>query len=247
MNRTWRVAIVGSVKLQRKLFLAPEKDIEVVALMHRPPPWKQLLLAKYVERDNTKAEESRTICLPVVLNPLLFFNSDVHNQGRSLSSPSAAYADLLAHSRLPYHNIGLLLGLCSGSLSHSACLEMFLTQPPVCEVRVELNILKCLDCDCETKKHCCFILRRIKNSKGLRVRDIFAAARSFHIHFPCRKGDALEEVTSISIAFKAVAHGSYGGVLLLTAEDMRLARAEALNAKLEASDFDETAGGEEQV
>lgn len=231
VNRTWKDTVVGSIKLQRFLFLAAEKDLGVVAIMAPTPMPTELRVMTYIQRDDQKAQDSETHGQLIVPNPLIFFNADLHNRGAALQASNISYADLLAHSRLPFHNIDLLVGLFSGSLSHSACLDMFLTQPPVCEVSVELNIVNCDHC--QGKETCCFALANVKNPKGLRVKDIFAAARSFHFRQPTHKEDReQEDVTSISVGFQAVAEGTKDGVLLVTAEDMRSAKAEALEVKV---------------
>lgn len=231
VNRTFKDTVVGSIKLQRFLFLEPEKGVGVVALMTRTPS-AELEVSGYIQRDNSETQDEETYCQPVVPNPLLFYNADLHNRGICLELGSTSGADLLAHSALPFHNSDLLGGLFSGVLSQSACLEMFLTQPPLCEVSVELNIRECTDC--HRTETCCFGLPNVKNSKGLIVRDIFAAARAFHYSHPALPGEEeQDEVTSISIGFEAVVPGSKNGVLLLTAEDMRLAKLEASQPRLE--------------
>lgn len=231
VNRTWRNTIVGSINLQRYLFLAAEQDPGVVALMKSTPLSTKLILSKYVPRDSREGEDYDTHCQLVVPNPLIFFNTDYHNRSYSIlvCPPYRSYTDLLAHGRLPSHNIDLLVDLFSGSRSDSACLEMFLTQPPVCEIGVDLNIHICNRC--QLVDSCCYILSSIKNSKGLRVRDVFSAVRSFYFRwFSSQVGEEVEnDITSISIAFEAVAQGSRKGVLLLSAEDMRLAKAEAMS------------------
>lgn len=240
VNLTWRDTVVGSVKLQRYLFLAADKDLGVVAPMAHAHPSTDLILAKYVQLDSPEAGHGETHCQLVVPNPLLFFNTDLHNRGSSIRSPDSSYADLLAHGFLPFHNIDLLEGLFSGSLSHSKCLEISLTQPPACEISVELNILECNDC--EGKDSCCFARTGVRNPKWSRVRDVFAAARSFHYKQRQLPGEEeREEITSISICFNAVEHGSRKVLLLLHAEDMRLAQAEALMPESETTTVEEAA------
>lgn len=240
VNHTWRDTVVGSVKLQRFLFLSPEQDSGVVALVDNPPERSRrphALLSKYVLRDNPEADSYETHCQPVVPNPILFFNTDFFNRGCSLKVSKSSYADLLSHKRIPFHNIDLLVGLFNGSRSDSGCLEMFLTQPPVREVTVELNMHKCNDVQCRDRVGQCgcrYELSGVRNPKGLRVKDVFAAARSFHCGYPSLFCDE-EDVISISIAFEPHGTGSRKGVLLLSAEDMRLAKAEALGPRPELS------------
>lgn len=241
VNQTWRGTTAGSVKLQRFLFLAAEKDPEVVALVQ---PSKTPLLSKYVLREDSEAHASQTYCQAVVPNPLIFFNTDIHNRGNSLDLPYASYADLLAHSQLPYHNTRLLAEFFNGLLSYSACLEMFLTQPPVKKVEIEMNILKC--CECGGRDSCCFFLSDVTNPKGLRVKDIFAALRSYYYKQRAALDEVVEEdITSISIAFPTIAHGSRKGVILLDTEDMRSAKVEALKSSLRASAVEDTAAKKE--